>query len=149
MYYSIEIICCNISSSSTATSQKHLLQRPKNPNTTFENHLLQRKKNPLQHGKNSKKTYKTTPGASSSSSLEGGGNRISELTRTLATATSLRSRGGGGGRLRSREGGGALRSRGGGFRSREGPTYLVRAAAVVLVSCGGSGSRVAGERGVA
>jgi hypothetical protein len=35
---------CNISSSSTATSQKHLLQRPKNPIATFENYLLQHKK---------------------------------------------------------------------------------------------------------
>jgi hypothetical protein len=48
-----------------------------------------------------------------------------ELARTLATVAPLKSRGGGG-ELRSKGGGG--------LRSIEGPTYLVKAAAVVLVS---------------
>jgi hypothetical protein len=39
-----KIIYCNISSSSTVTLQKHLLQRPKNHITIFKNHLLQHKK---------------------------------------------------------------------------------------------------------
>jgi len=52
-----------------------------------------------------------------------------ELAGTLAIAVPLRSRGGG---LRSRGGGG-----GEGLRSREGPIYLVGAAAVVLISSGG------------
>jgi hypothetical protein len=66
---------CNISNSSTTTSQKstmkhgnrkkiknHLLQQPKNLISTFENHLLQHKKNPLQHGETTKRTYKIARG---------------------------------------------------------------------------------------
>ena len=68
--------------------------------------------------------------------------RTPELAGTLATATSLRSRGGRGRGFRSREGGGGL-------RSKEGPTYLIGAAAVVLVSGVGSGSRVDEGAGVA
>jgi len=53
-----------------------------------------------------------------------------ELAGTLVTTVTLRSRGGGGG-----------------LRSREEPTYLVGAAAVVFVSDGRSGSHVAGGVG--
>jgi hypothetical protein len=42
-----KIMYCNISSSSSATSQKHLLQRPKNPIVIFENYLLQHPKAPI------------------------------------------------------------------------------------------------------
>ena len=72
-----------------------------------------------------------TPGPSHSSSPERGGNRTPELAETLATAASLRSREGGGG----------------GLRSRGGPTYLVEAAVVVLVSGGGTGAESLGSAG--
>ena len=71
------------------------------------------------------------PSPSPSSPPEGGGNRTPELVGTLATAASLR--GGGGGGLR--------------FRGE--PTYLVGAAAAVLVSGGGRGSQITRERRVA
>jgi hypothetical protein len=81
----------------------------------------------------------SSPGPSPSSSPEGVGNRTPELAGTLATAASLKSRGGGE-ELRSKGGGG------GGLRSKEGLTYLVGAAAIA-VSDRGSGSRVTRERG--
>jgi hypothetical protein len=34
------------------SSEKHLLQQPKNPIATFGDHLLQHPKKPLQHGEN-------------------------------------------------------------------------------------------------
>jgi hypothetical protein len=74
--------------------------------------------------------FEVQAGPSPSSLREGGGNRIPELAGTLATAASLRPRGGGRG----------LRSRGGGeereLRFREGPTYLVGTAVVGLISGG-------------
>jgi hypothetical protein len=138
---------CNISNSSTTTSQKHMLQRPKNAIATFENHLLQHHKNSLQHGrKQQKRTNNKRDGFEVQAALApgpitfefAGGMREYDpkLARTLATAVSL-SRGRGG--LRSRGGGG--------LRSREGPTYLIGAAAVVLVSGGRGESRVAGAWG--
>jgi hypothetical protein len=75
------------------------------------------------------------PGSSPSSLLEEGGNRSTKVTGTLATAASLRSRGGGG------AGGGE------GLRSRGGMPYLVGAAAVILVSDGGAGAGSLGSAG--
>jgi hypothetical protein len=92
---------CNISSSSTATSQKHLLQRPKNLIATFENHLLQHlKKTHCNTGETEKKNVQNCPWPITSSSPEGGRNRTPELTGTLATAASLISKGGGEGGLK-------------------------------------------------
>jgi len=48
-------------------------------------------KNPLQH-EQQKKNIQTAPSPSPLSSLQGGGNRTIELTRTLATTVSFRSR---------------------------------------------------------
>jgi hypothetical protein len=104
------------------------LQRLKNPIATFKNHLLQHPKTPIAT-REKKKACKTA--------------LTLELAGTLATAASLRSRGGGGeGALRSRGGGGR-----GGLRSREEPTYLVGVAVVVLVSGGRSGTVSLGNRG--
>jgi hypothetical protein len=77
---------------------------------------------------------------------------VAKLFGTLATAASLRSRGGGGGGggegLISRGGEEAFRSRGGGgLRSKGEPTYLVGAAAVILVSGGRTESHVTGGAG--
>ena len=120
------------------------------PIAIFGNHLLQHPKVPLATQRNNKKCVQNSkgmgsrcrllqpPGPSPLSSPKRGGNRTTEVAGTIATAASLRSRGGG---LRSRGGGGgAIRSRGGrgggGLRSREGPTYLAGAAAAALVSGG-------------
>jgi len=59
-------------------------------------------KNPLQHEQ--QKNIQTAPSSSPLSSLQEGGNRTIELTRTLATTVSFRSRGKKGGTLRFREG---------------------------------------------
>jgi hypothetical protein len=124
---SSKIIYCNISSSSTATLQKTSITTTQNPIATFENHLLQHPKNPIATREKQKKTYKTAPGTSPLSLPEGGGNRTPELAGTLATAASLRFRGGGG------------------LGSRDGPTYLVGAAAIILVSGGGRTEVAEGE----
>jgi hypothetical protein len=130
----IKILYCNNPNIRTL-----LLGHMKSHIATYENHLLQHPKIPLQHGETAKTMYKTARdgfevqaalalGPSTSSSSEGGGNKTTEVTETLANATSLRSRGGG---------------EGGGLRSKGGTTYLVDTAAVVLVSGGGNESRVA------
>jgi hypothetical protein len=51
----------NISSSSTATLQKHLLQRPKNLIATLENHLLQYQKTHCNTGETAKKKHTKQP----------------------------------------------------------------------------------------
>ena len=49
---------CNISSSTTATSQKHLLQQPKKSHCNIRNHMLQHKKNYCNTGETTKKRAK-------------------------------------------------------------------------------------------
>jgi hypothetical protein len=141
-------LCAATSKVCTTTSQAVVLQHRKTYVATTQKSYCNIRKLSISNIKKliatreeqQKKACKTAPDPSPSSSPKGGGNRTPELTGTLATAASLRSKGGvGGGGLRSR--GGALRSRGGGggLRSREGPTYLIGAATVVLVSGGGRG----------
>jgi hypothetical protein len=69
----LKIMYCNISSSSTATSQKHLLQRPKNSIATFENNLLQHPKTLIAtRKKQQKKPVQNSPWPITSSSLKEG-----------------------------------------------------------------------------
>jgi hypothetical protein len=95
MYCNVSrIMYCNISSSSTTTSQKHLLQQPKNPIATFEKQMLHHPEKLIAtREKQQKKKHTKQP-----------------MTHHLRAH-----------RRKKGIGTASLRSRGGGLRSREGP----------------------------
>jgi hypothetical protein len=96
-------VYCNISSSTTATSQKHLLQQPKKSQHS-KTICCKISKEPLQHRRNNKKGH-TKPSLARHFRARRRKKGIGpELVETLAIVVSLKG-GEGGRRLRSRGGG--------------------------------------------